>query len=100
MSLTYTPEYIPDDIQALLDDEGQRYTVAGRHWSGIAVWVDGPETELDADSEWTGFSIPTGRVLVVMVGDDKRHAVDVEDLTPLDDEDYCGTCGQVGCAHG
>jgi hypothetical protein len=39
----------------------------------------------------------TGRVIVVMIGDDAHHAVDADDLAPLSREDYCGECGQVGC---
>lgn len=36
---------------------------------------------------------------VVMVGDDKRHTVDKDDCTPIEREDYCGECGQIGCSH-
>ncbi len=36
-------------------------------------------------------------VVVTMIGDDARHTVDPEDLTPLDRKDYCGECGQIGC---
>ena len=35
----------------------------------------------------------------LMVGDDKLHVVDPEDVTALPREDYCGQCGQVGCGH-
>lgn len=38
--------------------------------------------------------------IMVMVGDDRRHHVDRHDITPLDDDDWCGGCGQIGCAHG
>ncbi len=75
-----------------------RYTVDG--WgAGIAFWIDGPELVPDEDTEWTGYEAPTGRVLVVMVGDDRRHSVDPEDLTLLDELAYCFECGQVGCTH-
>lgn len=40
-----------------------------------------------------------GRVLAVMVGDDHRHEVDVEDLALLPDDGYCPGCGQTGCGH-
>lgn len=71
-----------------------------RGWgAGIAFSVLGWETEPDEDTEWTGMESRTGRVLVVMVGDDQRHSVDVDDLTPLDREEYCGECGQIGCGH-
>ena len=38
-------------------------------------------------------------VIAVMVGDDREHVVPVEDLTLIADDDYCGSCGQVGCTH-
>lgn len=38
-----------------------------------------------------------GVLLVVMVGDDKRHKVDSDDLILLDELAYCLECGQVGC---
>ncbi len=41
----------------------------------------------------------TGMALVVMVGDDHRHAVDPEDMTVIDEESFCGSCGQIGCGH-
>jgi hypothetical protein len=41
-------------------------------------------------SEWIG---------VVMVGDDTVHLVEHDDLVPIERGDYCGVCGQVGCAH-
>jgi len=74
------------------------YEVAG--WGkGIAWHVLGWETEPDEDTEWTGIELRTGRVVAVMVGDDRRFAVDPEDLTPIKREAYCGVCGQLGCFH-
>lgn len=89
-----------------LDTEA-RYEV--RDWPGVAVRIDGyprkwepytyqDEDGLEIDSEEEGEWIEDeGQVIVVMVGDDKRHTVDVEDLTKLDDLAYCLECGQVGC---
>jgi hypothetical protein len=90
-----TPEYVPEDIAALMADSDARYTVA--RWPAVAVWIDGPESVPDEDTEWTGYTVPTGRVLVVMVGDDTRHAVDPTDLTLLPEDGYCVGCGQTGC---
>lgn len=39
------------------------------------------------------------RVIAVMVGDDREFEVDIEDLTLLAREDFCGVCGQIGCNH-
>lgn len=81
------------------DDNGAfpgAYRVRG--WgSGVAFYVRGWETEPDEDTEWSGYETRTGRIVVTMIGDDARHTVDPEDLTPLDRRDYCGECGQVGC---
>jgi len=38
--------------------------------------------------------------LAHMVGDDKTFHVDRHDLVPIDDDDYCSGCGQIGCTHG
>ena len=83
------------------DDEtfaAEAYTVSG--WGrGIAFYVLGWETEPDEDTEWSGIEERTGRVLAVMVGDNERHSVDPDDITPLEREAYCAGCGQVGCTH-
>ena len=74
------------------------YAVAG--WgAGIAWRVRGWETEPDTDTEWSGIEERTGRVIVVMIGDDRQFAVDPEDVTPLGELDYCEQCGQIGCGH-
>lgn len=73
------------------------YSVDG--YQGVAWRVYGWETEPDEDTEWSGYEVRTGRVVAVMVGDDRRFAFEPDDLTPLDREEYCGECGQVGCCH-
>ena len=82
------------------DDEtfsADAYRVAG--FSGVACSVLGWETEPTEDTEWDGIEERTGRVVVVMVGDDARHVVDEDDIAPLDRAAYCGACGQMGCTH-
>jgi hypothetical protein len=73
------------------------YTVTG--YGGVAFRVFGWETEPDEDTEWTGIEERTGRVVCVMVGDDRRFAFDPEDVTAIDDLAYCAECGQIGCTH-
>jgi len=74
------------------------YTADG--WgAGIAWRVRGWETEPDDDTEWSGMENRTGKVIAVMVGDDRQFSFDPDDLTPLDDDDFCHECGQVGCCH-
>lgn len=88
------PHYETDDDTFAAD----AYTVKG--WGkGIAFYVLGWETEPDEDTEWSGYESRTGSVVVVMIGDDKRHIVDQDDLTPIKRADYCGECGQIGCTH-
>ena len=73
------------------------YTVDG--YSGVAWTVLGWETEPDEDTEWTGIEPRTGLVVARMVGDDRLFAVDEADLHPVEREEYCGECGQIGCCH-
>jgi len=83
------------------DDEtfnADAYQVLG--WSqGIAWYVLGWETKPDADTEWSGYEVRTGNVVVMMVGDDRTFSVDIDDITPIEREEYCGSCGQIGCGH-
>jgi hypothetical protein len=91
-----------------------RYRVA--RWPAVAVYVagypqtweaytylctddDGNEWEEPSDEgEWID-DLESGDVLVVMVGDDRKHRVSIDDLIALDDLDYCAECGQIGCGH-
>lgn len=67
--------------------------------AGVAFRVLGWETEADEDTEWSGYENETGRVLVCMVGDDQKFAIEPDELEPLDRASYCGDCGQIGCGH-
>jgi len=72
------------------------YRVAG--WSaGVAFYVLGWETEPDEDTEWSGYEVRTGRLVVCMVGDDALQSEDPDDVTALADDAFCSECGQVGC---
>ena len=64
---------------------------------GIAWRAYAFETEPDEDTEWTGIENPTGRILAHMIGDDRTYAFEPDELTPLDEDDFCSCCGQVGC---
>jgi len=37
------------------------------------------------------------RVVCIMVGDDRKFTFDIDQLTPLEDDEYCPECGQIGC---
>lgn len=84
-----------DETYTLLPDPDTRYSVAG--YRGIAFAWYGDETVPDEDTEWSGYEAPTGRVVMVMVGDDRHHSVDPADCAPLAEDAYCAGCGQVGC---
>jgi hypothetical protein len=78
-------------------DLDARYTVDGYH--GIAFWIQ-PRMVATAETEWTGErEQDPDHVTAVMIGDDHAHVVDVRDLQPIGEDDYCHECGQVGCAH-
>jgi hypothetical protein len=66
----------------------------------VAWRVLGWELEPDDDTEWTGIYQRTGQVLAIMVGDDSVHWFEPDDLQPLSVEQFCGSCGQIGCSHG
>ena len=94
-------------------DFGKRYMVKG--YRGIAfslkgypktwepdMWIiedeNGDEYEVASDTgEWVEDRY-CGQVIAVMVGDNSEHLVDIDDLVPLDDDDYCSGCGQINCA--
>ena len=74
------------------------YTVPGTWGAGIAWYVLGYEMVRDEDYEWSGIEYAnTDRVRAIMVGDDREFTFETTELVPLDDEDYCHVCGQVGC---
>jgi hypothetical protein len=66
-------------------------------WRGIAFYIYGYAKEWDeAYEEWAPNE---NKLVVIMVGDDRKHTVDVEDVSPLNDSEFCGDCGQIGCGH-
>jgi hypothetical protein len=97
-------------------DMAGRYRVSG--YGGVAFYLLGHAVEetyegdyLVCDDEecdhmlsemcWaegdTSLSLNPDMVRAVMVGDDTEHIIDIDDLTPIADEDYCHECGQIGC---
>lgn len=86
------PEYRDDDGEPLaaIEDDGEYphgASVTVSDYPGIAWYVSHIQPTDD------------GRVVCVMVGDDRYFVFDREDLRPLAREDYCGSCGQIGCTH-
>ncbi len=60
--------------------------VTSESFAGVALWF-----VEDCDDH-------RGCGIVIMVGDDYRHHTDREELVAVDEDDFCGSCGQVGCA--
>lgn len=90
--------------------QGQRFQRTG--WRGVAWYYHRPlihhpdefETQEDADDHWAdqragicGCPESGDHFYGVMVGDDREFLVDFEDVELIDDDDYCGGCGQIGC---
>lgn len=80
-------------------DFNAAYTVDG--YRGIAFRLIGyaPMPQDAGDDDWGDFEPEDDetRVIAVMVGDDRRHVVDVEDVTVIPEDAYCAECGQMGC---
>jgi len=79
-------------------DTSKYYKVADS--PGIAWYTLGPVKVRDEDYEWTGIEYDhDSLVQMVMVGDDCVFEVDKDDLTELDEDEFCHGCGQIGCGH-
>jgi len=82
---------------------GKRYRVSG--YDGIAFYVAGAivePTEVydDETGEHVGYDYcPSGSLACVMVGDDRIHAVEGDEVAEIGENDYCHECGQIGCKH-
>lgn len=93
-------------------DFDAHYRVKG--FPAIAFYLQGYaiETEtvdyelLDENGEGTGEWYQdyedvedTTHVYATMVGDDKLHIVSVNNLIKIEENEFCHTCGQIGCGH-
>lgn len=41
-----------------------------------------------------------GCAIVIAVGDDYKRHVGTPEIFPLNEDEFCGNCGQIGCGHG
>lgn len=70
---------------------------------GVAVYPVEYKKEMvgtwdeDGGIEWFDEETDESQVYVIMVGDDERHLVDVDDLELIKETDFCRECGQIGC---
>src|SRR5271170_6815307 len=93
MNKTPIADYALDPSDTLSPEA--RYKVEG--YGGIAFYYEGLEGKATEDTEWDGIYVPTGMVVMVMVGDDREHIIDPDDCTEIAEDDYCPECGQIGC---
>lgn len=95
--------------------DGTKYTVANSpgvayYLTGFATyWTDGNDVLICEDEDCDHSSDMCwlcdepeeceypDRVTAIMVGDDRKHVVDISDLTEIGAGDYCLGCGQTGC---
>jgi hypothetical protein len=61
---------------------------------------DGNECECSEAGEGEWVDGDGSRMRVRMVGDDKVHEVDSDDIEEIPDDAFCLECGQMGCMHG
>lgn len=81
--------------------------VRSKRYPGIAMWVTGYATRDPDPMGWDPWDGPYDErpkvvdyqtAVVRMVGDDRDIEIDIADLEPLDPDDFCPECGQIGCA--
>lgn len=90
----YPQKWEPQQCYAHVDENGE-LCCGNRDSKGRfcrEVLIDDP----DGEGEWVD-DIESGQVLVVMVGDDKKYTVDIDDLTKIGELEFCRDCGQIGC---
>ena len=89
----WAQESVPESYELACDDPAHVYEPDSE---------DEPEQDDTHNAACYLYSEPetaddTTRVRAVMVGDDREHIVDTDDLTPLPEDGYCRECGQTGC---
>ena len=77
--------------------------VAVSTWAdGIAFHVDRPHVEdlyYPDQDEYESVTV-AGVWDCHMVGDDRTFVIDEEDMTIIDEDEFCRSCGQIECGHG
>lgn len=88
--LSYMQEWPEPECDGHVDDDAALLSGVG---IGEAIYCDGScaVVEPEENTDW---------VRAVMVGDDTIYTVEVTDLTPLEEGEFCAECGQVGCRAG
>lgn len=75
-------------LRALAPGDAEGFDLSGAYraegWGGIA---------------WRADYLLGPMIVAHMVGDDREFRFAPEQLTRIDDDDYCHECGQIGCRH-
>ena len=73
------------------------YTVEG--YSGIAWYTLGHHVEEIWDSNWDEVEevVDESKVVMVMVGDDRKFTFDIEEIHEISEDEFCPGCGAIGC---
>lgn len=80
-AIRYATENVYEGDYLACDDEDCDHTLSEMCW---------------CEGDWS-VVIDYSMVIMRMVGDDRDHIIDVDDLTPISEDDYCAGCGQIGC---
>ncbi len=75
--------------------------VSSPRFPGVALWYVEPgkvrsQSWGDHGAEYGEWE-EDGSAVVVMVGDDREHRVPFDDLEKIEEAEFCGGCGQIGC---
>ena len=117
VDFNFGPAYRADGYGAI----AWRVTGYAHEWTD-ETWTylgddDDPHAGADDYFERTGYYFPDenpanyahsepeqiedrSRVVAHMIGDDRDFTFEVGELEPIDDDAYCGCCGQIGCQWG
>lgn len=79
-----------------------RYVGPAKKWEPMQYYAEDPDgnevlvDDVYGEGEWVD-DLESNMARVIMVGDDRIHEVDADELTELADDEYCSGCGQIGC---
>jgi len=78
-------------------DFDAHYKVKG--YKGISFYLLGWKADEVENEEFEDIELSPdySTVIAVMVGDDRKHDVDIDDLELLAEDGFCRSCGQIGC---
>lgn len=76
------------------------YKVEG--YEGVAwLLICHPRYIVDDDDNCNfGAFANTERVVAHMIGDNREFEFEIDEITPISEDEYCSQCGQMRCNHG